>query len=452
MVNDTSENIEGASGSNKSIFVLLFVIPILAVLVYGSTDVWALLLFAPFFAVLGGTWIARSWRKGNFEINTDSIQLPLLGLLFLGVIQLLPLGDSGVPPGALSISASNALSLDPYWTRIFLVRVVGYIIFFAAALTFINSAGRFRKTVAVLIGFGGVLAFIGILQKLASPDSIYGVVKTAQAIPFGPYVNQHHFASLMVLLSGIAISHLLGQSVTRQIKLLIAISALIMAISVPLTSSRGGMISYFAMLLVGGAAYFYRGEKTTGKSWLPVLGAMAAVAVIAVGAVLFLGGADSLLRGVGFSNTSDDISSGRLYFWSVAWQIFTTNPVFGAGLDSFGAAFTHFDIRSGTYRVEQAHNDYLQMLADGGVVGFALLVAFIFLLVRKSLTRVRECSNDFVRTTVTGGLAGCVGILVHSFFDFPLRTAGNAFFFVLVVALMFAPVTADMFKVSARAR
>ena len=451
-MNDTSENLAGPPSSNKSIFVLLFVIPIIAVLVYGSTDVWALLLFAPFFSVLGGSWIVRSWRNGVFKINTDTIQLPLLGLLILGVVQLLPLSDSGVPPGALSIPASNAISLDPYWTRIFLVRVVGYIIFLAAALTFIDSAGRFRKAVAVLITFGGALAFIGILQKLASPDAIYGVLKTAQAIPFGPYVNQHHFASLMVLLSGVAISHLFGNGVTRQVKLLIAISALIMAISVPLTSSRGGMISYFAMLLVSGWAYFDRGEKTTSKTWLPVFGAVAAVAVIAVGVVFFLGGADSLLRGVGFQNTSDDISSGRLHFWSIAWKIFTANPVFGAGLDAFGAAFTQFDTRSGAYRVEQAHNDYLQMLADGGIVGFALLIAFIFLLIRKSLTRVRECSNDFVRTTVIGGLAGCIGILVHSFFDFPLRTAGNAFFFLLVVGVMFAPVTAEMFKVSARER
>src|SRR5690606_21931403 len=135
---------------------------------------------------------------------------PVAALLLLGMIQLMPLGDSGIPAGSLSVAASNALTLDPFSTRLFLIRLGFYLIFFAAVLTFIDSADRYRRAVTVILVFGGVIAFVGILQKLASPDAIYGVRKHSGAIPFGPYVNSHHFASLMVLLSGIAIAHLLG--------------------------------------------------------------------------------------------------------------------------------------------------------------------------------------------------------------------------------------------------
>src|SRR5690606_10596842 len=148
------------------------------------------------------------------------------------------------------------ISADPFATRIFVVRLIGYAIFLAAALTFINTEARYRRTVTLLVICGGALAFAGILQKLASPDAIWGVRKHTAAIPFGPYVNQHHFASLMVMLSGPAIAHLLGNGVKGQTKTLIGIAALIMGIAVPLTSSRGGIISYAVMLVVASFAFF----------------------------------------------------------------------------------------------------------------------------------------------------------------------------------------------------
>ncbi len=448
-----SENLTGDEPrTSRTIFALLFVIPIFAVLLYGSTDVSALIPLTILTAVLAGSWIVRSWRSGVLELNLDAIQLPLVGLLVLGLVQLLPLGDAGIQPGVLSASPSAALSIDPFWTRIFLVRLVGYIIFFAAALTFIDTEGRYRRAIAVILVFGGVIAFVGILQKLASPDAIYGVRKHAGAIPFGPYINSHHFASLMVLISGIAIAHLLGSGISRQIKLLVGISAAVMAIAVPFTGSRGGVIAYIAMLSVAVIAWFYRGTEKEARSWTPILAGGAGLAFVVIGSLIYLGGEASLLRGVGIQNASDDISSGRFHYWSVAWQIFLANPFLGTGFDSFAMAFTRFDTQSGTFRVEQAHNDYLQMLSDGGIIAFLITIGFIGLLVRKALKRIREESDDLVRTTVIGGLAGCVGIFVHSLFDFPLRTAGNAYVFLLVVAVMFAPIASSVRRPSGRGR
>lgn len=438
--------------ASRTIFALLFVIPIFAILLYGSTDVSALIPLAILTAILAGGWIVRSWRSGVFELNLDAIQLPLIGLLILGLIQLLPFGDAGIQPGVLSAPASSALSIDPFWTRIFIVRLVGYILFFAAALTFIDTEGRYRRAIIVILVFGGVIAFVGILQKLASPDAIYGVRKHSGAIPFGPYINSHHFASLMVLISGIAIAHLLGSGISKQVKLLVAISAAVMAIAVPFTSSRGGVIAYIAMLSVAVLAWFYRGKTTERRSWIPILAGGAALGFIVIGTLIYLGGEASMLRGFGIQNPTDDISSGRFHFWSVAWQIFLANPILGTGFDSFAMAFTRFDTQSGIFRVEQAHNDYLQMLSDGGIVAFLITIGFIVLLVRKALQRISEESNDLVRTTVIGCLAGCVGIFVHSIFDFPLRTAGNAYMFLLVIAVMFAPLPSSVRRSSGRGR
>jgi O-antigen ligase len=152
-------------------------------------------------------------------------------------------------------------------------------------------------------------------------------------------------------------------------------------------------------------------------------------------AVLFVGGDQSLLRGFGLSGVEGDISTGRSHFWWVALQIFFDNPVIGAGFDSFGTAFPFYDTWSGAFRVEQAHNDYLQILADGGILSFICIAAFIYLLFKQGVQAIRKNSDKFVMNGSIGALAGCFGILIHSFFDFPLRTPSNALFFLMMATL-----------------
>src|SRR5205814_9874747 len=101
---------------------------------------------------------------------------PLLALLVIGLVQLIPLGG-------------ETLSNDPFATRIFLVHLTVYITFFAACLTFINNEGRVKKAMMMVVIFGAVMAFVGILQRLANPDAIYGLRQTAQAQGFGPFIN-----------------------------------------------------------------------------------------------------------------------------------------------------------------------------------------------------------------------------------------------------------------------
>lgn len=418
---------------NRSIFLLLLSIPILATVAYGGTAEWAMMFIAPLTAILGCIWLVHSWRRSEFTVSTDPILYPVVALLAFAFFQLLPFGSSGVSGDLLGISASNAISIDPYSTRIFAARLAGYVIFFAAALTFIDSEKRLRKLVAAIAIFGGAIAFAGIIQWQASPDAIYGIRPTPQAIPFGPYVNRHHFASLMVLFSGVILAHIFSPAVKRERMLLMGISIVLMAVAVVLTGSRGGVLAYFAMLAICVIALFQRKE---GGINLPVAGGIVAALVLTIGLVVFLGGADPLLRSFGLQNSTEDISSGRLHFWSVAWQVFTANPILGAGFEAFGVAYTQFDTRNGVFRTEQAHNDYLQMLADGGLLGFAIICWFVALIVKKGMAAISRGRNDFQRVTQVGAFAGSVGILVHSFFDFPLRTASNAFFFLLVLAIL----------------
>lgn len=426
--------------AGRFVFVVLCATPLIATIAFGAVDVWALGMLAVFTAILVCGWLAGSLRSGEFNFSTHPIQLPMLGFLAIGMVQLVPIWNPAIPTDVLTEPASRALSLDPYATRLFLIRLVTQIIFFAAALTFISGRDRKKKLAILLVIFGGLIAFFGILQRLTNPESIYGMRPTPQAIPFGPFVNQHHFAALMEMTSGLTIGMLFGRASGRDQKLLLGLAAIVMAIAVLFTGSRGGLISYLGVVAFAAIASFAgeRGENDSGsvRHRVLIFAGSIVLVVIALGSVMFLGGGEGLLRGFGVESAATDITSGRGHFWNIALKIFLDHPIFGAGFDSFGVAFSRYDTWNGTYRVEQAHNDYLQTLADSGLLGFVCVAVFIFLLFREGMLSIAKQTDSLKRSISLGALAGCIGILIHSFFDFPLRTPSNSFVFLLLVVLV----------------
>ncbi|HVF31073.1 MAG TPA: O-antigen ligase family protein [Pyrinomonadaceae bacterium] len=434
------------SRTAKFIVVMLTTIPIVATIAYGAVDTLALGILFVLSSLIVMLRVADAWKVGQLPLSSDMIQLPLIGLIAIGCIQLLPLAGSDPAVPALAAPASQALSLDPYGTRFFVLHLIIYLIFFSSALVYVQGGRRLNSIAATIVIFGAALAFFGILQRLSIPDAIYGLRETPQAIPFGPFVNQHHFAALMLMTSGVALGLLFGSGAGRERKIFVALAAGIMGMAIVFTGSRGGLIGFLFVVAFAAVTSFVRKRDEAGNDDddaigtrarnMLVVGAAGLLVLFVAASVLFLGGQDSLLRGIGLQYSQDDVTSGRLHFWGVAWQIFLGNPVLGAGLNSFGVAFSHFDTWNGRFRVENAHNDYFQMLADGGVLGFACVAIFVVLLLKRGITAIGNRSDGLRRSIVVGAMAGCVGILVHSFLDFPLRTPANAFVFLLLVALI----------------
>lgn len=439
---------EASSGNSKlgaAIVTVLFFTLVFTTLIYGAVDSGAVTLLAFSTSLLLLLWAAHASVNGEFGFFTSSIYLPILGWLSLGLIQLLPLRNVDALTEVLGASASATLSLDQYATRFFVIRLAFYIVFLAAGLTFMNSERRTRRTAWSMIVFGSAIAFFGILQWLAKPDAIYGLRATPQAIPFGPFVNQHHFAALMEMTGGLTLGVLFGRGTKKDKQPLLVIAAVLMVLAIVLTGSRGGMISFLGVVSFAGltSAAFRsntprhpdRERWSIPSRWLFPIGVTVIAILMIAGAVLLLGGEQSLLRGSGIENTQQDLTSGRKQFWLIALQIFANHPIIGTGFDTFGVAFTLFDPSNGILRVEQAHNEYLQTLADGGLIAFTCLAAFIYLLFTKGVSSIRQRKDPQQRSIAIGSLAGCFGVLIHSFFDFPLRTPANAFFFLMLTTL-----------------
>lgn len=427
----------------KAAVVLVAAIPMLAMTGYGAVDVWALIPLGLLTAILVVLWTVDSLKKGEVRYSTSLLQIPILGLIAIGCIQLLPLGDPGISNELLGVQPTSALSLDAFATRIFTVRIFLLFIFFGIALSLLKDKKTVQRIVLVIIIFGAVMAFVGILQRLASPDAIYGMRPTPQAIPFGPFVNQHHFAAFMEMTIGLTLAALFGGATKRDKKALFLIALSLMAIAVLMTGSRGGLISMITVtafvLFTVYAVEHSRSEAIRRQVGLKMAAGAAAVLVIAAAGVLYLSGADPLVRGLGIHGVQGDVTSGRMHFWSIALKIFLENPVIGAGFEAFGVAFTRFDTWNGFFRVEYAHNEYLQILADGGILAFICVAAFVFLLFRRGMNVIRGTTSATRRSIAVGAIAGCLGIFVHSFFDFPLRTWSNSYFFLLLVVLATTP-------------
>jgi O-antigen ligase len=421
-------------------FVLLAVIPIVAAAAYGSVDAWALGLQALLIAVLTLVWLGDVLIKGRLELNFNLSPLPLFVLICVGIIQLLPLFDPVISDTLIKSDVSGTISMDPFATGFAVAQLVIYLLYFLAALHFLNTASRLRGMVYTVVVFCAFAAFFGILQFLAKPDAIYGLRPTPWAEPFGPYVNKHHFAALMEMTFGIAFALFLVHQSAREKKMLLLISMVLAGISVVLTGSRGGLLSVtvVALFVLVASVISSRMEDSSRDSGtaratnLISSGLfLVTIAALVVGSVFMLGGDSSLIRGLGVVE-SEDFSTGRIHFWQVTWEVIKANPFMGVGLDSLAVAFTRFDTWNGTFRIEQSHNDYLQIFAEAGVIGLLSVIAFVLIVFKKGIRNIGRHSSGFSKGMVIGSLGGMLGILVHSFFDFPLRTPSNGFFFILL--------------------
>jgi O-antigen ligase len=290
--------------------------------------------------------------------------------------------------------------------------------------------------------FGFLLAILGLTQSFTSPTKVYWFRELNQSTAFGPFINRHHFAGYMELTIALPLGLLFAGAVDKEKRIIYLFIAGLMGVALVMTASRGGIISLVAeiVFLVIVTAIW---RKPSERRRLRRSGRLKRVGarIVMTGALLFslflgvvlLGGEFSINRFIDSVNT-DDPTTGRAHFWSVTLDIIKAHPYMGTGLGAFGVIYTKYDTRNGLYRLEQAHNDYLQVLSDAGIVGGVLGLSFVVLLFYKAISRAKS-RDDFRRGVALAALSGCFAVLIHSFFDFTLHTTSNALLFLVLAAI-----------------
>jgi O-antigen ligase len=425
--------------ASRLAFVTICVMIVWTTLAFGTVHDWALAIFAATAAGLVCLWCLDGWILRSVQLNRNALQWPLLGLIGLGLLQLLP-WRSATDDTGLGLSLTRALTLDRYATQLVLVQLISLFIYFAAVLIFTDSPRRLRALTRTIIIFGFVLAMFGLTQSLTSDGTrVYWFRQLTQSTAFGPFINRHHFAGYMELTIALPLGLLFSGSLETHKRPLYAFAALLMAVSLILTNSRGGMISLvaevlFVIVVAGPGKSTERsrhGNRLRGVLWRA--GATVVFAVVLFIGAIAVGGPGVFNRLLGTVNAADP-TTGRAHFWNVTLDVIKQHPFIGSGLGSFGVIYTRYDSRNGLYRLEQAHNDYLQILADAGIIGGLLGLGFLVLLFSKGFAR-RSTDDKFRRGVATGALAGCFAVLVHSAFDFTLHTTSNALLFLVLAGM-----------------
>lgn len=414
---------------NKASFVLLVALLVLTTMAYGGVHQPIIALFYLLIGLLAILIAADFFTTGTIRYSRSELQIPFYATFVYGIIQVIPFGWHSSVAGVEGIP--RTISFDPFWTQVSAFHFLALGILFTAGLLLTDSAKRLQRLATIVTIFGFGYAFFAILQSVLSPGKIYGIYDALS--PFGTFVNRHNFAALMEMLIAVPLGMLFAGAIRPDKRLLYITAIALMGASLLLSGSRGGLFTFLAMV------FFLVLVTTRGSGTNKVFlrFAMAILLIFAViGGAFFVGGDTSLTRIVD-SAASKDVTTGRFEIWSVTAKMIVADLPFGSGLGAFGVAYSRFDKGSGLERVEQAHNDYLQVASDAGIPGIIIAGFFLFFLYRAG-KRGLGASNLIRRGIAAGALAGIFAILVHSLFDFVLHTTAVAVAFVILLTLLVA--------------
>jgi O-antigen ligase len=128
---------------------------------------------------------------------------------------------------------------------------------------------------------------------------------------------------------------------------------------------------------------------------------------------------------------------GRAGAWGDAWRIHQAFPWFGTGLNTYGSATLLLqEFEKATAHYIEAHNDYLQLLVEGGVMVTVPAVLLLVLFVREVRRRFREERDDGTGYWIRlGAVTGLVAIACQEVVEFSLQMPGNAALFVVLCAV-----------------
>jgi O-antigen ligase len=261
----------------------------------------------------------------------------------------------------------------------------------------------------------------------------------------GGFVNRNHLAGFLEITLAMGIGLMVGslretgQRNWRQFwrdmaALLLSARAplrlflVAMVIGLVMTRSRMGNTAFFASLLVAGTVALALSRHAT-RSTVILIASLIAIDIFIVGSWF---GVEQTMQRIGATTVSDVAERGDPSARSL--QLARDYPVFGAGGGSYYTAFTRYrgpDVRA---YFDYAHNDYIQFLAETGIVGLALAISLpVFALVLAVLVLARR-RDPLARGFAFAVLMGVCSIGIHSAVDFNLQIPANALAFTVLLA------------------
>ena len=447
-----------------SSFLLFLITLCFAPLAFGTSESWSILVMEILVSCSGLLFICSRTKNAQGIFKTPAL-LPVLLLIFFLLLQCLPL-----PSSLVRVIAPNIYQIytpvfelhgSPFWIPLTVhfeatvrevLRLIFSLGFYVLTVQLLTKSSRLRITVYTVLVLSGGLAFEALVQKFISPQMIYGfkhIPASAWQGALGPWVNPNQYAGFMVMVSPLFLAlffyllpalkknassktYILTALTSRgaNLRLLLVFFLALILSSIFLSHSRGGVLS--VCLAVFLFYVFSVPHKSLTKQRFPFL------LIISLIGIALLCNWNSILRK--FSSTISlhngiGIQDGRLQVWQDSLRIIYDFPLTGAGFGTFHDLFPAYKSFSDIYSYMHAHNDYLELLTDGGIIAFCLGGWFIVSMYSTVWKQLKHRQDPYAFLLTIGALSGISGMLFYSLTDFNLHNGANGLYFFFLCGL-----------------
>lgn len=449
---------------DRAVFGFLLVMIALTSAPYGTVEPWWEALFECAVFALACLWLFEGWLSGAWQVRRRQLLAPLAAIFLFMFVQTLPQGNEAGAGGGLLVGGKvwQAISADPYETRRSAIKLLALVLAFALLARYTSSVRRNILLAYTVVGAGVVSALFGIARQAVQRSNGFVLPYLELNSGYGQFINKNHFAFLMEMALGLTLGLVVGGGGMRRERLLIYAAAVVPVwTALVLSNSRGGLLAMLCQLIFAALVWATASKTSHQEEWKKgnqansrlkriMTSAVARVALVgcliiaACLGVVWVGGDTVVDR---FEATSSDFgaqaevtataardNTRRADIWRATWRLIKANPVAGVGIGGYWTAISSYHDASGRSTPQQAHNDYLELLAGGGIIGAALAMWFAFAFIRLSRRTLHE-GDSRRRAVCFGALIGLLGVALHSFLDFGLHVTSNALIFACLIVL-----------------
>ena len=318
-----------------------------------------------------------------------------------------------------------------------------------------HERGCYRVIVLTVLWSGLLIASIGIVQLYTWNGKLLwffvpydvGVPEASMSRASGPFANPNHFANYLGLIFPLSLTGVLAPGAfvarekTRRFRLVCGGISFMLLMGIVLSLSRGGwlatavglgiLVSVFLALPPEKQPVLLQGPKKTLAYFL-TSGCVLFLAMT----LFFVGPSGRDALDTRLERSLIQIAAGgdgRERLWSVSLRMVQDFPVFGVGFGAWSELFPRYEKPPWSMNFAfKAHNDYAQLLAETGLLGFGLLTWFFWMFGKRLIRRLSTLSSKDI-PILAALVAGLGATAFHEFWDFSLHVPANAVLFTLCV-------------------
>jgi O-antigen ligase len=400
----------------------------------GSNRVWSSSFFTIIAIALVSSWCVL-WVQHKAALNPTLKK----GWMILALLTASNLWV-GIQASTHELSISSADTIQEFtlgW---------GLIGFFTLSLLLINSKQRIQVTLYVLVFSGVIQAIYGSLMTLTGTEYSFLVPKERHiGVATGTFLNRNNFAGYLVVCVSLGIGLMIAtlkssasgtwrnrlrRWMTALLggKALLRISLIIIVIGIVLTHSRMGNTSFFAAMMITGVIALVLSRHAT-RSTVILLSSLLVIDILIVGTFFGVDKVvDRLEQTSSHRETRDEVDRYSLH-------LLDEHLTNGTGAGTFYTSFPEY--RGGDIRIfyDHAHNDYLELLSERGLIGFIPLILAWLLCITAALWAQWRRKDALMRGVSFGCIMSMIAMAMHATVEFNFQIPANAAMYLLVMAL-----------------